>query len=594
LLEANTSVFLSGRPQSFKSTLAALVQAHFGPRFSARALPVQWLSTPSYLEQIAFSAKDVLLVIDDFFGEGRPDRQQQQTAQRLLRAAGNRTGRGRVAPQTGKAQALRPRGLIVATGEKLPEGSSLRARLLEVPVHGGEVDLKALSAAQAQAAEGRLAEAMAGYIQWLAPRRNHLAERLPGLRAKLRDKLSVPGHPRGKDAAAALLAGTRVFLCFAVKIKALSEDEAKEYWRRVRSALERLVDQQALRQQFDSEEYLFLALVGAGLAWVLAHLERVSGQWCCPPDYPTLFGWEFLGTVGIAEDWPPYRLPRFTYNDARAQQACWFGCHTSFSPRGTAIGWVGWPYDPDQSPRTMASHEMYVYLHPAKAYQLAQKVAKQLGCRLELPLRTLIKRLKQEGLLIRSDTDRNTYKVWVRKQRENVLLVSAKWVLEGHRLIGSEDCAEAMARLLREPAEAWTVEELRVDPAEPWQKGLKKTFCEVPQEKPLPPGFKQFFDLQQAADTPESPFPAEQAASAEPLSGSRQATSGDLETLPAGSCESCLGQRPEETPGSAHVCAPAAPGPADPPQAAQTARAARDPPGREKKSALAELLARVR
>src|SRR5439155_14811191 len=60
------SVALIGQTGQGKSELAALAQQHFGAALHRLNLPGNWTSTANALEALAFLAKDVLLVIDDF------------------------------------------------------------------------------------------------------------------------------------------------------------------------------------------------------------------------------------------------------------------------------------------------------------------------------------------------------------------------------------------------------------------------------------------------------------------------------------------------------------------------------------------------
>src|SRR5207247_10439094 len=64
------SLFLSGPSGVCKSALAALCQQHFGAAMEARRLPASFASTANALEWLAFSAKDALLVVDDFAPTG--------------------------------------------------------------------------------------------------------------------------------------------------------------------------------------------------------------------------------------------------------------------------------------------------------------------------------------------------------------------------------------------------------------------------------------------------------------------------------------------------------------------------------------------
>ena len=62
-------------------------------------------------------------------------------AERLFRAVGNRQGRGRMGGYGRLRLPRPPRALLLATGEEVPRGRSLRARLLIVELRAGEVDL---------------------------------------------------------------------------------------------------------------------------------------------------------------------------------------------------------------------------------------------------------------------------------------------------------------------------------------------------------------------------------------------------------------------------------------------------------------------
>jgi hypothetical protein len=139
---------------------------------NARALPGSWSSTGNSLEVMAFAAKDAVLVIDDYVPQGTTaDRARLNAlADRVLRAQGNRSGRARLRPDASLRRARPPRGLVISTGEEVPSGPSLRARLVVVDVQRGDVNIEQLTMAQQDAAQGVYARAMSGFIKWLAPR----------------------------------------------------------------------------------------------------------------------------------------------------------------------------------------------------------------------------------------------------------------------------------------------------------------------------------------------------------------------------------------------------------------------------------------
>ncbi len=106
----------------------------------------------------------------------------------MLRAQGNRSGRGRMRPDGSLQLTKPPRGLILSTGEDIPSGQSLRARMCIAEISPGDVDLPRLTACQSDAGSGRLAAALAGFVRWLAPQ-------MSGLHADLHTQVvAIRGH----------------------------------------------------------------------------------------------------------------------------------------------------------------------------------------------------------------------------------------------------------------------------------------------------------------------------------------------------------------------------------------------------------------
>src|SRR5258705_12838677 len=163
------------------------VGAHFGAGFTAHRLPGSWTSTANFNERLAFIAKDALFVIDDFRPGAAERTRLEGEADRLLRAATNGAGRGRLKSDISLHPARPPRALILATGEERPSGESLIARMLLVEVTPGDIGPKRLSACQRDAAGGRYAQAIAGYIQWLGPRRDQGRSEMSAAHARYRE-----------------------------------------------------------------------------------------------------------------------------------------------------------------------------------------------------------------------------------------------------------------------------------------------------------------------------------------------------------------------------------------------------------------------
>ncbi len=81
------SLHLVGPTGVRTTALAALAQQHYGAELDAGALPAGWESTANALETLAFLAKNLLLVIDDFapHGGSGPVQRLHREADRVLR-----------------------------------------------------------------------------------------------------------------------------------------------------------------------------------------------------------------------------------------------------------------------------------------------------------------------------------------------------------------------------------------------------------------------------------------------------------------------------------------------------------------------------
>jgi len=199
-----------GATGSFKSTIAALALSHFGD-FSETMLPLSFESTANAQERLLFLLKDTVAVVDDWRpAVSRGDASDMdRKAQRLLRAVGNRQGRGRMTSDTTLRRSYSPRGVVIATAEALPEGpafESAAARALSVNLSREDADLRRLS--ELQRSRETLPHAMACYIAWVAACYENLASKAPAYRAKVRDEKRaklVGAHPRTPDAVAALI-----------------------------------------------------------------------------------------------------------------------------------------------------------------------------------------------------------------------------------------------------------------------------------------------------------------------------------------------------------------------------------------------------
>ncbi len=362
--DCDFSVHLTGETGAFKSELAALEQRHFGTGMDRLHLPGAWSSTANSLEALTFHAKDVLMVIDDFAPQGSAAdiSRYYAAAERVFRAAGNRSGRGRLDSSAKLLEPKPPRGLILSTGEEIPRGHSIRARLLLLELPKGAISSCKLQECQRDAASGLYVEAMSAFIQWIAGRYEERRATLSARAAELRSDLRDPAHARTADMMATLQAGAEAFLEFAQDCGAVDSAEQKHLTDRSWAALQMVAAAQAKHHVATEPTARFLDLVRAAITSGRAHFQTTdAGR---PERSPEWCGWRFDN-----QNW---------------------------KSQGDCIGWV----DGDN-----------IYLEPTTAYRVIQVMARDMNEPFTTSPQTLKKRLFEKGLLASVETKRQTLTV---------------------------------------------------------------------------------------------------------------------------------------------------------------------------------------
>jgi hypothetical protein len=370
---------LTGPTGGFKSELAALAQQHFAPGMGARHL-VGWNWTGYRLETTAFTTKDALLVIDDFAPTGTASDIQRlhREAAKLIRSQGNRSGRGRLRPDGTARPTKPPQCTILSTGEDIPGGQSIRARMFVVEVGTKDIDQAKLSALQPQATAGVLAGTMAAYIAWLAIDLEGCREQFRQRRDELRQQVQA-SHRRTAWMVSELGAALEMYLAFA---------GALGHWEKCWQSLLRTAVAQDQHQADEDPARRFIALIGALLSSRQAHLGRTDEP-DEPPDDAVAgqIGWQQLDPSA-----PGY--PRV------------------WRSQGPRIGWI-------------TPCGTIAYLDPETAYSSAQRLASGQGSAIAVGAKTLWKRLAAAGLLTARDTDdRGTTKATIGGQRRRVIAVA--------------------------------------------------------------------------------------------------------------------------------------------------------------------------
>lgn len=174
------AMYLQAPTQAGKTTLAALACSHFG-RFTDTTPPTNFTSTANFIQKMTFEAKDVLLWVDDHHPRStRYEAQAQDNIfQTILRGAGDRASRGRMKADRSLDVGMPPRGLVLMTGEDMPEvGQSGIARMFTLCLEKKREDITMI---QAAAANGTVNRAMRGYIEYLIADYDNVRERIRSL-----------------------------------------------------------------------------------------------------------------------------------------------------------------------------------------------------------------------------------------------------------------------------------------------------------------------------------------------------------------------------------------------------------------------------
>jgi Domain of unknown function (DUF927) len=390
--DATSSLHVVGRTGAGKTELAAICQQHFGSGMDAKNLPASWSSTGNSLEAVAFAAKDALLVVDDFCPTGAQSdiARTHRESDRLLRAQGNRLGRQRMRADGTVRPVKPPRGTILSTGEDIPDGHSLRARMLIIEVGPDDLDFGRLSECQRLAATGVYSQAMAAFIAWISPCFDDVIKGFRSAAAQVRDDIGAAGqHRRTPTIVAELLAGFGLFIQFAVEIGAVTADEGEALLARCQAALLASASVQSSHQGDSDAVYKFFRLLQGIISSGRAHVASLQGG--SPDELPQAWGWRPLGSPED-EAWQERR----------------------YEPQGRCVGWI----DGED-----------VYLDPESTFAEVNKLAAEQGRPLSVTASVLHKRMVEQRLLVTAERGHHTVRRLIGGARRRVLHLRSETVL---------------------------------------------------------------------------------------------------------------------------------------------------------------------
>lgn len=376
------AVHVTGRSGTFKSELASLFQSHFGPEMDARHLPGSWSSTPNALEAQAYYAGNAVYCIDDFVPTGTSwqIRAYQTGADKLIRGQGNQAGRARLTDTSGMQTTYYPRGIIMSTGEDTPEGHSVRARMMISEMTPGDIDIRGLTTAQKKRPLYVLC--MADMIEKLCREEIPLEKRSH----RIRDENIKIGHTRTPSMIGRLIATGEVVLELAATSGYIDAKMAADLKKEMSEAIiENAKDQCKYLESADPVE-IFLQGFRQALAAGHCHVRTLSGG---IPMHCVTLGWTSEKSSSSIE---------------------------SFKSHGPCVGWIDWEEDE-------------IFIDADNGFAIVKKVV---GPEMSLTKQTVWKRMKDAGLLCRTDDtrQRNTIRVQCEGHQRTVVVMAATTTLD--------------------------------------------------------------------------------------------------------------------------------------------------------------------
>ena len=151
------------------------------------------------------------------------------------------------------------------------------------------MDWPRLSPCQADAAAGLYAQAMAAFVQWLAPHYDNVIETLPQELITLRAAAVQTAHRRTPELIANLALGWRYFLACAHDLGVLSAAECEQFWGWAWRTLGEVGSAQQAHQADDDPVARFLALLRGAITAGLAHVQ--DARTYEPPTRAQDWGW---------------------------------------------------------------------------------------------------------------------------------------------------------------------------------------------------------------------------------------------------------------------------------------------------------------
>lgn len=276
-------LYLVGRTQSKKSTLAALALSFFG-NFTASNLPCSFKDTANAIEKKGYILKDTLNVVDDYHPAMTAKERQTMDAimQSLSRGYGDRRGRDRMNSSIGLRENYAPRGNVIITGEDIPNiGQSGITRNFIVELTPDDIPIgEALSRCQQFARDGYYTDFMREYINWLIPKADELPEKLKRSFEHYREKAieeNAAGYGRTGGAIAWLMIGFEYLTAFLEYSHMITVEQKEIMLKNAWGVFTKLAQVQAEKSMEETPTRLFLEAVADLMETKKISLQNIGG-----------------------------------------------------------------------------------------------------------------------------------------------------------------------------------------------------------------------------------------------------------------------------------------------------------------------------
>ena len=270
--------WIVGESGSQKSSLSSLIVSHFGD-FERDTLPGGFKDTANSIEKKAFTLKDTLFAIDDYYPSQtlQEGKKMDAVAESLFGLYGDRQARSRM-KQDGKTvkMGFSARGMCIVTGESFPNMAESRtARALIIEMARGDIDLNLLSKIQKN--KEQLSYCMKEYIKYIIDNYGTIKRKCKNKFIEYRNKANQDfSHGRIPEIIASEYMGIELLLEFANDKQSITYEEMQKLKTMSWDGLIKAAQKQSMRTEENRTDNMFFRGVQELLASKKIYLKSYA------------------------------------------------------------------------------------------------------------------------------------------------------------------------------------------------------------------------------------------------------------------------------------------------------------------------------